>query len=84
MNLHQANNFLYLFTNFFMEELFFLVEESIEGGYVAKGIGQSIYSQADTIEALKLELIDAIHCHFDDSKKRIIRLHITREETFAA
>ena len=67
-----------------MEELIFLVEESPEGGYTAKGMGQSIFTQAETINDLKKELIDAIHCHFDDDKKRLIRLHITRDEIFAA
>ena len=67
-----------------MEELFFLVEESPDGGYTAKGMGHSIYTQAENIIDLKKEIIDAVHCHFDDAKKRIIRLHITREETFAA
>ena len=67
-----------------MEELIFLVEESPEGGYTAKGMGQSIFTQAETINDLKKELVDAIHCHFDDDKKRLIRLHITRDEIFAA
>ncbi len=67
-----------------MEEIIFLVEESPEGGYIAKGLGVSIYTQADTIDALKNALIDSVHCHFDDEKRRIIRLHIVREEVIAA
>lgn len=67
-----------------MEELIFMVEESPEGGYIAKGLGVSIYTQAETIEALKVAVIDAVHCHFDDGIKRIIRLHIVREEVIAA
>ncbi|MEI6184150.1 MAG: 2-oxoisovalerate dehydrogenase [Bacteroidota bacterium] len=67
-----------------MEELIFMVEESPEGGFIAKGLGISIYTQADTINELKEALIDAVHCHFDDNKKRILRLHIVREEVIAA
>ena len=67
-----------------MEELIFMVEESPEGGYTAKGVGISIYTQGDTLELLKASIIDAVHCHFDDSKKRILRLHIVREEVIAA
>jgi hypothetical protein len=67
-----------------MEELVFLVEESDEGGYIAKGLGVAIFTQADTYEALKLAVIDAVHCHFEDDKKRIIRLHIVKEEVIAA
>jgi hypothetical protein len=67
-----------------MEELIFVVEESVEGGYIAKGLGVSIYTQGDTIEDLKTAVIDAVRCHFDDQKKRIIRLHIVKEEVIAA
>ena len=67
-----------------MEELIFLVEESLEGGFTAKGLGISIYTQEETYEALKLAVVDAVHCHFDDDKKRIIRLHIVSEEVIAA
>ena len=67
-----------------MEELIFLVEESLEGGFTAKGLDISIFTQGETYEALKLAVIDAVHCHFDDDKKRIIRLHIVSEEVIAA
>lgn len=67
-----------------MEEVVFLVEESLEGGYTAKGLGVSIYTEADDIEALKDAVKDAVLCHYDDDKKRIIRLHIVREIIIAA
>lgn len=67
-----------------MEELIFMVEESPEGGFTARGLGVSIYTQADTMEELRSAVIDAVHCHFDDEKRRIIRLHIVREEVIAA
>lgn len=61
-----------------------MVEESPEGGYVAKGLGVSIFTQADTIEILREMVKDAVNCNFDDNKRRIIRLHIVREEVIAA
>lgn len=67
-----------------MEEIIFMVEESPEGGYIAKGLGVSIYTQADNIPTLKEAVIDSVHCHFEDDKRRIIRLHIVREEVIAA
>ncbi len=67
-----------------MEEIIFLVEESPEGGYTAKGLGTSIYTQAETIDELKALVVDAVGCHYEDEKKRIIRLHIVREEVIAA
>ena len=67
-----------------MEELIFLVEESPEGGFLAKGLGVSIFTEADTIEELRETVKDAVRCHFDDQKQRLIRLHIVKEELFAA
>ncbi len=67
-----------------MEEIIFLVEESEEGGFTAKGLGVGIFTQGDTYDALKAAVIDAVHCHFDDDEKRIIRLHIVKVEVIAA
>ena len=67
-----------------MEEIIFMVEESPEGGFIAKGLGVSIFTEADTIEALKVMVKDAVNCHFDNSKRRIIRLHIVSEVVIAA
>ena len=67
-----------------MEEVIFIVEESTEGGCIAKGLGISIYTEAETMEELRVAVKDAVLCHFDDDKKRIIRLHIVKEEVIAA
>ena len=67
-----------------MEEIIFIVEESLGGGFVAKGLGVSIYTEAETMEELRIAVKDAVHCHFDDTQKRIIRLHIVKEEVIAA
>ena len=67
-----------------MEEIIFLVEESGDGGYTAKGLGVSIFTEADSMEELRAAVKDAVHCHFDDEKRRIIRLHIVKDEIIAA
>ena len=67
-----------------MNEIIFIVEESEEGGLIAKALGVSIITQAETIEELKNEIKDAVKCHFDDNQQRIIRLHQVKEEVFAA
>lgn len=67
-----------------MEEIIFLVEESEEGGYTAKGMGTSIFTEADTVDQLKDAVKDAVRCHFDDGNKRLIRLHWVKDEVFAA
>lgn len=66
-----------------MEEVIFLVEESEEGGYIAKGMGVSIYTEADTLEDLRAFVKDAVICHFDNNRPKLIRLHLVKEEVFA-
>ena len=44
----------------------FLINEAIEGGYNARSQHESIFTQADTIEELNINIADAISCHFDD------------------
>src|SRR6266508_4188286 len=60
-------------------EIIFAVQESPEGGYEARALGQSIYTQAASLPELKDLVRDAVRCHFDDaSRPRLIRLHMLR------
>jgi len=69
-----------------MEELIFLVEESYEGGYIAKALGVSIVTEANTYEELRSMVKDAVHCHYETEADRpkMIRLHFVKDEVFAA
>jgi len=62
-------------------EIIFAVVESPEGGYEARALGYSIYTQGDTLEQLKAMVQDAVRCHFDEgSRPRVIRLHLVKDE----
>jgi predicted RNase H-like HicB family nuclease len=66
-------------------EIIFLVKESPEGGYEAKAVSHSIFTEADTIEELRVMVKDAVECHFEESiRPKLIRLHIVRKEVIAA
>jgi hypothetical protein len=65
-----------------IKEIIFMVEEDPEGGYTARALGYSIFTEAETLEELKESIKDAIKCHFDEELPKIIRLHIVKEETF--
>ena len=54
-----------------MKELIFIVEEAPEGGYTARALGVSIYTEADNITELHRHVREAIRCHFEDAPKRI-------------
>ena len=67
-----------------MTEIIFIIEESPEGGYEARALGHSIFTEAETIEELKENIKEAIHCHFEVDIPNIIRLHYIKEEIIAA
>lgn len=50
-----------------MKEIVFLVEESDEGGFTARALGESIFTQADSMEALRDEVRDAVRYHFGNN-----------------
>jgi hypothetical protein len=65
-------------------EIIFIVEESPEGGYEARSLNHSIFTEADTFEKLKEMILDAVSCHFDAKERpRLIRLHMVKEELIA-
>ena len=67
-----------------MNEMIFVVEEAPEGGFTARALGESIFTEADDMESLHEQVRDAIRCHFDEGKApRVVRLHFVREELLA-
>lgn len=67
-----------------MNEIIFLIEEAPEGGYLARALGESIFTEADSLEELPKRVRDAVRCHFEDGKApKVIRLHFVREELLA-
>lgn len=68
-----------------MTEIIFLVEEDPEGGYSAKALGESIFTQAENLIELRAMVRDAVQCHFDENARpKLIRLHIVKEEVIAS
>ena len=68
-----------------MSEVIFVVEDAPEGGYLARAVGEGIFTQASGLEDLHARVRDAVHCHFDpDSGPKLIRLQFVRDEVIAA
>jgi hypothetical protein len=66
-------------------EIIFSVQESPEGGYEARALDFSIFTQADSLEELKSKIRDAVSCHFEDAQKpSVIRLHFVKDEVISA
>jgi hypothetical protein len=67
-----------------MNEIIFLVEDAPEGGFTARALGQSIFTEAASLEQLHEQVRDAVRCHFEEGKApQLIRLHFVREEVLA-
>ncbi len=67
-----------------MKEIFFLIEEAEEGGYIASAIGQSIITEADSLDELKANIREATACHFDEGQApKIAHLHFVKDEVLS-
>ncbi len=49
-----------------MNKVLFLIKESEEGGFVAKGLGVPIFTEAESIDELCEAIREAIECHFGE------------------
>ncbi len=68
-----------------MKEVIFLVEEADAGGFTARALGLSIFTEADSLPELHERVRDAIRCHFDEgAAPQVIRLHFVRDEVISA
>jgi hypothetical protein len=58
-----------------MNEIIFVIEEAVEGGFTARALGESIFTEAETLDTLRQQVRDAVNCHFDEGKApKVIRL----------
>lgn len=66
-------------------EIIFVVEDSLDSGYEAKALDYSIFTEAETMDELKKNIVEAVNCYFEeDEKPQIIRLHYIKEEMLSA
>ncbi|MDH7577597.1 MAG: 2-oxoisovalerate dehydrogenase [Bacillota bacterium] len=65
-------------------EIIFLVEEAPEGGYTARALGHSIFTEGENLDEIRAAVREAVRCHFEDKDMpRMIRLHIVKDEVMA-
>jgi predicted RNase H-like HicB family nuclease len=65
-----------------MNELIFEVRDAEEGGFWARALGQSIFTQGDSWENLRQNISEAVRVHFDEPNEvpKIVQLHYVRDE----
>lgn len=68
-----------------MTEIIFNIEDAAEGGYTARALGHSIFTEAQSLDELRDNVRDAVRCHFDEGTgPKLIRQHFVRDEVLAA
>ncbi|MGC4051539.1 MAG: 2-phospho-L-lactate guanylyltransferase [Paludibaculum sp.] len=63
-------------------ELIFEVRDAEEGGYCARALGHSIFTQADSWDELRISVLEATTLHFEDrdEQPRLVQLHYVKDE----
>jgi hypothetical protein len=58
-----------------------VAEETPEGGYSARVVGESFFAQTKSVTELHDRIRDAVQCHFDPgTAPELIRLHFAGDE----
>jgi hypothetical protein len=63
-------------------ELIFEVRDAEEGGYNARALGYAIFTEGDTWEDLRANVLEAAALHFEDEpvRPRVVQLHYVKDE----
>jgi predicted RNase H-like HicB family nuclease len=63
-------------------ELIFEIRDAEEGGFYARALGESIFTQADSWEELRSNVLEAVLLHFEDSasRPRLVQMHYVKDE----
>lgn len=63
-------------------ELIFEIRDAEEGGYCARALGHAIFTEAETWEELRANVLEAASLHFEDGAvhPRLVRLHYVKDE----
>jgi hypothetical protein len=63
-------------------ELIFEVRDADEGGYCARALGHAIFTEAETWEELRTNVLEATSLHFEDgpAHPRLVQLHYVKDE----
>jgi predicted RNase H-like HicB family nuclease len=67
-----------------MAELVFEAVQEADGGYCAECLTENIFTQADTWDELRRNVVEATAAYFfDQPRPRRVRLHLVRDEVLS-
>jgi hypothetical protein len=62
------------------KEIIFHIEESLDEGYEAQVAGHSVFTEAESIDELKKNIVEAVKCHFNAEEMPSVISLSTKEE----
>ncbi|MGD1074011.1 MAG: 2-phospho-L-lactate guanylyltransferase [Bryobacteraceae bacterium] len=67
-----------------MTEIVFEVTQEADGGYCAECLSENIFTEGDTWDELRTNVVQAVSAYFFDRPAPAkIRLHLVRDEVFS-
>ena len=63
-------------------ELVFEIRDAAEGGLYARALGHSIFTEGDSWEELRANLLEAVSLHFEHAatRPRLVQMHYVKDE----
>jgi hypothetical protein len=63
-------------------ELIFEIRDSEEGGFCARALGHGIFTEAETWEELRANVLEAVAMPFEDAadRPRLVQMHYVKDE----
>ena len=63
-------------------ELIFEIRDAEEGGFYARALGHGIFTEADSWDELRANVLDAVSLHFEGAtiRPRLVQMHYVKDE----
>ena len=63
-------------------ELIFEIRDAEEGGFFARALGYAIFTEAETWEDLRSNVLEAVALHFENvqERPRLVQMHYVKDE----
>jgi predicted RNase H-like HicB family nuclease len=63
-------------------ELIFEIRDAEEGGYFARALGHAIFTEGESWDELRSNVLEAVELHFEDrqARPRLVQMHYVKDE----
>jgi predicted RNase H-like HicB family nuclease len=63
-------------------ELIFEIRDGEEGGFCAHALGHAIFTEGETWEELRANVLEAVELHFENgpARPRLVQMHYVKDE----